>query len=70
MARPAGHGSSWEALAQVWKDEITAWVQGDLTLVKVDELLERSGDTRFRTGRWPGSRRPAECGYLRRRGQG
>jgi transposase len=41
-ARPAGHGSSWEALA-ARKDEIIAWVKADLTLVKIGELLERSG---------------------------
>jgi transposase len=41
-ARPAGHGSSWEALAPR-EAEITAWVKAGLTLVKIGELLERSG---------------------------
>jgi len=41
-ARPAGHGQSWEALASR-KDEIAGWVKQDLTLVRVHELLERSG---------------------------
>ena len=40
--RPAGHGSSWEALA-ARKGEIAAWVKAVLTLVKIGELLERSG---------------------------
>ncbi len=59
-ARPAGHGSSWEALAGR-KDEITAWVKDDLTLVKVGELLERSGTAvPYRTlARFAA----AECGY-------
>ena len=59
-ARPAGHGSSWEALAGR-KEQIAAWVKQDLTLVKIHELLERSGTAvpyrtlaRFAT---------AECGY-------
>jgi hypothetical protein len=41
-ARPAGHGASWEVLA-AREAEITAWVKGGLTLVKMHELLERSG---------------------------
>ena len=41
-ARPAGHGASWEELA-ARKAEITAWVKDGLTLVKIGELLERSG---------------------------
>jgi hypothetical protein len=41
-ARPTVHGSSWEALA-ARKGEITRWVGQDLTLVKVGELLGRSG---------------------------
>ena len=41
-ARPAGHGQSWEVLA-ARRDEVTAWVRQDLTLVKIGELLERSG---------------------------
>jgi transposase len=59
-ARPAGHGSSWEALA-ARKDEIVGWVGQDLTLVKVGELLERSGTAvPYRTlARFAA----AECGY-------
>src|SRR5712691_470182 len=41
-ARPAGHGASWEALAPR-EAEITGWVKAGLTLVKIGELLERSG---------------------------
>jgi hypothetical protein len=41
-ARPAGHVSSWELLF-LRSDEVTAWVKQGLTLVKVGELLERSG---------------------------
>jgi hypothetical protein len=41
-ARPAGRGSSWDALA-ARKDEITGWVREGLTLVKIGELLARSG---------------------------
>ena len=59
-ARPAGHGSSWEALA-ARKDEIAGWVKEDLTLVKVGELLERSGTAvPYRTlARFAA----AECGF-------
>src|SRR6516162_6847861 len=59
-ARPAGHGESWEALAPV-KAEITAWVKDGLTLVKIGELLERSGTAvPYRTlARFAA----AECGY-------
>jgi len=41
-ARPAGHGPSWEALVPR-QAGITAWVKEGLTLVKMHELLERSG---------------------------
>lgn len=41
-ARPAGHGASWESLAER-RDDITGWVKAGLTLVKIHELLERSG---------------------------
>ncbi len=41
-ARPAGHGASWEALA-ARGEEISGWVGQGLTLVKIGELLERSG---------------------------
>jgi transposase len=59
-ARPAGHGPSWEALAGR-EAEIAGWVKDGLTLVKIHELLERSGTAvpyrtlaRFAAG---------ECGY-------
>ena len=59
-ARPAGHGSSWEALAGR-KEEIAGWVEDGLTLVKIGELLERSGMVvPYRTlARFAA----AECGY-------
>ena len=59
-ARPAGHGSSWEALAER-KAGITAWVKDGLTLVKMHELLERSGTVvPYRTlARFAAE----ECGY-------
>jgi len=41
-ARPAGRGQSWEALAPR-QGEIAGWVKDGLTLVRVHELLERSG---------------------------
>ena len=59
-ARPAGHGTSWEVLVPR-QAEIAGWVKAGLTLVKVRELLERSGTAvpsrtlaRFAAG---------ECGY-------
>jgi hypothetical protein len=59
-ARPAGHGESWELLA-ARRDEIAGWVKGGLTLVKVGELLERSGTAvPYRTlARFAA----AECGF-------
>jgi hypothetical protein len=59
-ARPAGHGSSWEAL-EARKDDIARWVGDGLTLVKIGELLERSGTAvPYRTlARFAA----AECGY-------
>ena len=59
-ARPAGHGASWEALAPR-EAEITGWVKDGLTLVKIGELLERSGTAvPYRTlARFAA----AECGY-------
>jgi transposase len=65
-ARPAGHGSSWEALAPR-EAEITAWVKAGLTLVKIGELLERSGTAvPYRTlARFA----VAECGYSSSRQQ-
>jgi transposase len=59
-ARPAGHGESWELLA-ARRDAIAGWVKDDLTLVKIGELLERSGTAvPYRTlARFAA----AECGY-------
>ena len=60
-ARPAGHGSSWEALAGR-KEDVTGWVETkDMTLVKIHELLERSGTAvPYRTlARFAAE----ECGY-------
>jgi len=65
-ARPAGHGSSWEALVPV-KAEVTGWVKDGLTLVKIGELLERRGTAvPYRTlARFAA----AECGYSSSRQQ-
>ena len=58
-SRPAGHGQAWEALAGR-QGEIAGWVKQDLTLVKIGELLERSGSRGDRTlARFAA----AECGY-------
>lgn len=59
-ARPAGHGTSWEALVP-WKEQVAAWVEDGLTLVKIGELLQRSGTAvPYRTlARFAA----AECGY-------
>jgi transposase len=59
-ARPAGHGASWDLLAGR-RDEIAKWVLAGLTLVKIGELLERSGmAVPYRTlARFAA----AECGY-------
>jgi hypothetical protein len=59
-ARPAGHGESWRLLEQR-KDDIGKWVRDDLTLVRIGELLERSGTAApYRTlARFAA----AECGY-------
>jgi hypothetical protein len=59
-SRPAGHGASWEALAGR-KEDVAGWVKGGLTLVKVSELLERSGTVvPYRTlARFAAE----ECGY-------
>lgn len=59
-ARPAGHGASWELLAGR-EEEIAGWVKQDLTLVKIGEMLERSGTVvPYRTlARFAA----AECGY-------
>lgn len=59
-ARPAGHGASWEALAGR-EEQVTGWVKDGLTLVKIGELLERSGTAvPYRTlARFAAE----ECGY-------
>ncbi len=41
-ARPNGHGAAWEAL-MARRAEVTAWVKGGKTLVKIGDLLARSG---------------------------
>jgi len=41
-ARPAGHGESWQ-LPEQREEDIAGWVKAGLTLVRVGELLERSG---------------------------
>jgi transposase len=41
-ARPGGHGQAWEALA-AREDQIRKWVEDGLTIVKIEELLARSG---------------------------
>ncbi len=65
-ARPAGHGTSWEALVPR-EAEIAGWVKDGLTLVKIGELLERSGTAvPYRTlARFAA----AECGYCSSRQQ-
>ena len=65
-SRPAGHGASWEALAPR-KEQIAGWVKDGLTLVKIGELLERSGTAvPYRTlARFAA----AECGYCSSRQQ-
>jgi transposase len=63
-ARPGGHGAAWEALAGR-REEITKWVIGGLSLVKIHDLVARSGTVvpyrtlhRFAV---------AECGFTGRR---
>ena len=59
-ARPAGHGESWEALV-ARQAEITGWVKDGLTLVKMHELVERSGTAvPYRTLARSAA---SECGY-------
>ncbi len=41
-ARPGGHGAAWDVLA-ARKSDITGWVKGGLTIVKIENLLTRSG---------------------------
>lgn len=47
--RPDGHGQSWQALLP-WQEQITKWVEKDLTVVKIRDLLCRQGvDVPYRT---------------------
>lgn len=62
--RPDGHGAGWEALGPR-RDHIVAWVGEGLTIVKIHELLARSGTSvpyrtvhRFAV---------AQCGFTGRR---
>ena len=62
--RPSGHGAGWEALGPR-RDDILAWVCEGLTVVKIHELLVRSGTSvpyrtvhRFAV---------AQCGFIGRR---
>lgn len=41
-ARPHGHGASWERLV-VHEEDIKAWVERDLTVAKIGDLLVRRG---------------------------
>jgi hypothetical protein len=41
-ARPHGHGAAWAEL-EAQADQIAAWVGGDLTVVKIADLLARRG---------------------------
>jgi transposase len=63
-ARPNGHGAAWDALA-ARRADIAGWVKEGKTLVKIEDLLGRSGTVvpyrtlhRFAT---------AECGFRPRR---
>jgi transposase len=40
--RPEGHGAAWEALVPL-RDQIATWVEKDLTIVKINDLLGRQG---------------------------
>jgi transposase len=62
--RPNGHGAAWDALT-ARRADIAGWVKGGRTLVKIEDLLARSGTRvpyrtlhRFAT---------AECGFRTRR---
>lgn len=59
-ARPSGHGASWDALA-ARRAEVAGWVKDGKTIVKIEDLLARSG-TRvpYRTLR---RFAVAECGF-------
>jgi hypothetical protein len=41
-SRPGGHGASWELLG-AHEDDIKAWVEKDLTVAKIGDLLVRRG---------------------------
>jgi hypothetical protein len=41
-ARPEGHGTAWQLL-QGQREQITAWVGQDLSVVKIGDLLARRG---------------------------
>jgi len=41
-ARPSGHGTAWQQL-QAQQEQITEWVEQDLTVVKIGDLLARRG---------------------------
>src|SRR5688572_7304673 len=41
-ARPDGHGSAWMVLL-AHRERITAWVEKDLTVVKIQDFLGREG---------------------------
>jgi transposase len=41
-ARPSGHGGAWQLL-EAEREQITTWVDGGLTVVKIGTLLERRG---------------------------
>src|ERR1700716_2578033 len=53
-ARLGGHGSSWEAL-EAEHAQITGWVEQDLSVVKIGDLLARRGVLGCPTGRCTGS---------------
>ncbi len=64
--RPGGHGAAWGQLAGR-RAEITQWVTGGLSLVKVHDLLTRSGTVvPYRTLHRFAA---AECGFTGRRGR-
>lgn len=63
-SRPGGHGAGWKALTGR-QGEIIAWVQDGLSLVKIHDLLTRSGTVvAYRTLHRFAA---AECGFTGRR---
>jgi transposase len=59
-ARPNGHGAAWEALT-TRRAEVTGWVKDGKSLVKIEDLLARSGtDVPYRTLHRFAT---AECGF-------